>query len=81
MSEFRNTNIGIGRAPLAMNAVKCLACGKVMESTYRHDFRSCNCPNHTFVDGGLDYQRFGGQDMKLVAVYRDGEYINWLDLD
>lgn len=62
-----------------LNAVKCLACGKVLHSKHRHDFRSCNCENETFVDGGLDYQRVGGKDLSLVAVFRNGEYVRVTD--
>jgi hypothetical protein len=59
-----------------INAVKCLNCGKVMESKSVHDFRMCNCPNETFVDGGTDYQRYGGHRMELIAAYRNGRYVN-----
>lgn len=64
---------------MTINSVKCLACGKVLHSRSRHDFRQCNCPNETFVDGGLDYQRIGAVDLHLVAVYRDGEYVSVVD--
>ncbi len=36
------------------NAAKCLNCGDVVESTYRHDFVMCSCGNLA-VDGGKDY--------------------------
>lgn len=64
---------------LTINAVKRLACGKVLHSKHRHDFRMCRCDNETFVDGGLDYQRVGGKDLSKVAVYRDGEYVSVYD--
>ena len=44
---------------LIRNAIRCNKCGDEIESTYRHDFRSCKC-GAVFVDGGLDYQRVGG---------------------
>lgn len=70
MSEFRTTNVAIepnvARRPIVINAVKCLECGVILESLHRHDFRSCGCPNQTFVDGGLDYRRYGGVDMSKV---------------
>ncbi|HBD94496.1 MAG TPA: hypothetical protein DC057_10045 [Spirochaetia bacterium] len=36
------------------NIVKCLLCGEIIESKYRHDFVSCKCGN-VAVDGGTDY--------------------------
>lgn len=51
-----------------MGAVKCLKCGQVMESLYRHDIKSCGCDNQTMVDGGTDYTRIGGMDMEYVEV-------------
>jgi hypothetical protein len=38
--------------------IKCKHCESIIESTYRHDFQQCNC-GKIFIDGGLDYQRFG----------------------
>jgi hypothetical protein len=32
-----------------MNSVKCLQCGKILTSTYRHDFQMCDCENQTFI--------------------------------
>lgn len=54
-----------------MNSVKCLQCGKVLTSKYRHDFQMCDCENQTFCDGGYDYQRIGGLDFKMIAVYNN----------
>lgn len=44
---------------LVRNAIKCLKCGDIIESTYRHDFVMCSC-GACFVDGGHDYMRIGG---------------------
>ena len=38
------------------NAARCNHCGDVIESTYRHDFKTCSC-GHVSVDGGHDYLR------------------------
>jgi len=54
-----------------MSKVKCLKCGVILHSTYRHDFVQCDCENQTFVDGGYDYCRCGGVDMKLVQFIED----------
>lgn len=41
-------------AKLKRNAARCLSCGRVVESTYRHDYRQCKC-GKIAVDGGLVY--------------------------
>ncbi len=53
------------------NRAKCLVCGDVIESTFRHHYVECSCGN-IFVDGGKDYSRIG---------YRDGEdsYISMVE--
>lgn len=55
------------------NRVKCLQCGKILESKYRHDFQMCDCPNKTFVDGGNAYVRCGGADLEKVQSLTDEE--------
>lgn len=47
------------------NAARCKACGDEIESTYRHDFKSCSC-GAIFVDGGTDYLRRGAKDFDLI---------------
>ena len=49
-----------------MGKVKCLECGVVLDSIFRHDYKTCECPNETMVDGGDDYLRYGGKDLKKV---------------
>ena len=41
---------------IIVNKIKCKKCGDVIESTYRHDFKSCKC-GAVAVDGGKDYLR------------------------
>ncbi len=53
---------------LLINQVKCLNCGTILTSYHTHDFQSCPCENQTFIDGGLEYQRFGGVNMTLVET-------------
>lgn len=43
-------------APKLRNAARCLICLDVIESTHRHDFRTCTCGNVS-VDGGPAYKR------------------------
>lgn len=62
---------------LVYNAVKCLLCGKIIESTFRHDYKTCGCRNEAMVDGGLDYQRYGGMKeewIKPIAIFADDDF-------
>lgn len=43
---------------LIKNAARCRKCLSYIESKHRHDFVRCECGS-IFVDGGLDYERFG----------------------
>lgn len=36
------------------NKIQCKACGDIIESTHRHDFKFCKC-GAVAVDGGKDY--------------------------
>lgn len=51
---------------LTKNSVKCLVCNTILESKYRHNYVQCSCPNQTFNDGGLSYNRVGGKDLSLI---------------
>ena len=53
-----------------VDGMLCLACGEVLVSWWGHNFKTCSCPNRTMVDGGRNYTRYGGQDMKLVQPVR-----------
>lgn len=44
-------------------AIQCLNCNDIIYSRAQHDFRSCKCGD-CFVDGGLEYLRFGAKDFK-----------------
>lgn len=56
---------------LRRNRVKCLNCGEILESKFRHDFQQCSCDNETFCDGGLVYQRIGGININKVEIIND----------
>ena len=43
------------------NRAKCLKCGDIIESKYRHDWVQCSC-GEIFVDGGTDYCRGGAKE-------------------
>lgn len=51
-------------------AVQCLECKKILVSFSRHDYKTCGCPQQTMVDGGHDYLRCGGKDLKKVQVLK-----------
>ena len=60
--------------------IKCLECGVKLHSLYRHDFKQCECEQGSFIDGGFDYARYGGEDMDKVVFLvhehtKDGEVI------
>ena len=43
---------------IIINAAKCLLCGDIIESKFRHDFQICTCGS-LHVDGGKDYLKRG----------------------
>lgn len=51
------------------NKIKCLKCGDIIESVYRHDFKTCSC-GACSVDGGKDYLRRVGnnEDFEELSV-------------
>lgn len=46
---------------ITRNAIRCNACGEVIESKHCHDWRQCGC-GQCFADGGRDYLRRGHGD-------------------
>ena len=53
--ELENTaRKQITRPRIIRNAVQCTNCWDIIESTSRHDFRTCSC-GKVSVDGGHDY--------------------------
>ena len=52
-----------------MSKIKCLSCNTILESKYRWDFKSCDCPNNTYIDGGNDYLRFGTKDLTKILFW------------
>lgn len=52
-----------------INRIKCLECGTILESKFRHDFQGCGCKNATFVDGGSDYRRIGGMSLDKIMIW------------
>ncbi len=52
--------------------IKCLLCGDIIESKYRHNLVSCKCES-CYIDGGNDYYHFGGKNFnKILLIFNDG---------
>lgn len=66
---------------LTKNSVKCLICNTILESKYRHNYVQCSCPNQTFTDGGLCYQRGGGKDLNLIEDLCEYQVMTQEDYD
>jgi hypothetical protein len=62
---------------LIHNSVKCLDCGVTLVSSSVHDYKTCLCPNETMVDGGVEYERYGGKNLTRVeskSLYSDSPH-------
>lgn len=57
---------------LIKNSAQCAKCGDILESKHRHDFVVCSCQS-IFIDGGLDYVRYGGklEDFINLSEYEE----------
>jgi len=57
--------------------IKCLQCGQILESKFRHDFQQCDCSNETAVDGGKDYLRLSAINLNLIGIFveKNGQII------
>ena len=54
------------------NKAQCVKCEDIIESTYRHDFKSCKC-GAIFVDGGREYLRRGGEFKDIIELSETDE--------
>ena len=70
MSNYREFDVRLGGTPenskISRARVQCMSCYKIIESYDRHDYKLCGCENQTMIDGGLEYERYGGIDMSKV---------------
>ena len=57
-----------GLEQIVYSTATCKKCGDVLVSMHRHDYVTCGCDNKTMLDGGTDYQRYGGADLDLVDL-------------
>lgn len=53
---------------IVFSTATCKKCGDVLVSRHRHDYVMCTCDNKTMLDGGTDYQRYGGRVLKHVDL-------------
>ena len=51
------------------HGLRCLKCRDCIYSNYGHDFKYCKC-KAIFIDGGLNYQRLGGEAKDMESVRR-----------
>ena len=54
------------------NKAQCKKCNDIIESKYRHDFRSCGC-GAISVDGGKDYIRRVGDQTDIIELSETDE--------
>lgn len=54
------------------NKAQCKKCNDIIESKYRHDFKSCKC-GAIFVDGGKSYIRRGGELEDIIELSETDE--------
>lgn len=54
------------------NRARCRRCGDIIESMYRHDFKSCKC-GAISVDGGRDYLRRAAIDLNDIEELSEFE--------
>ena len=63
-----------------MSKGQCLDCEDILESKHRHDFVKCKCGN-SFLDGGDDYMRGGGNLLPLLdEAFDDDSFLDDDDL-
>jgi hypothetical protein len=59
-----------------MSKAQCLDCEDIIESKHRHDFVTCKCGN-SFLDGGEDYFRGGGNLLPLLdEAFDDNSFLD-----
>ena len=51
------------------NKIRCKRCGQELESIYGHDYKKCNCPNATFIDGRDEYLRVEGKNLDDIELW------------
>ena len=68
------------REVVVVNKAQCRQCGDIIESTHRHDFKSCKC-GAIIVDGGRDYLKRMAKDLdniiELSETYEEEYEANW----
>jgi hypothetical protein len=62
-----------------MSRAQCLDCEDILESKHRHHFVKCQCGN-SFLDGGDDYVRGGGNLLPLLDdMFDDNSFLDDYD--
>lgn len=58
---------------IVYNAVECLKCDQIISSRHVHDYNHCEC-GHAMVDGGMSYERYGGEEINKITIYADDDF-------
>jgi hypothetical protein len=58
---------------IVYNAIECSHCGDTVVSYHVHDFKCCSC-GLASVDGGMEYERYGGDGFTKITVYADDDF-------
>ena len=67
------------RRQFYMSRAQCLDCEDILESKHRHHFVKCQCGN-SFLDGGDDYVRGGGNLLPLLDdMFDDDSFLDDYD--
>lgn len=53
---------------IIVNKIKCNSCGEIIESTHRHDYKTCKC-GRVSVDGGHSYLKRAFKEMEAEENY------------
>jgi hypothetical protein len=65
--RLKNLTKTLYRAPYKLNRAMCRRCRDVIESFYRHDFKTCRCGS-IGVDGGYEYPRRLGDPKNIEEM-------------
>ena len=56
---------------VTLNKAQCRLCNDILESVYRHDFRTCSC-GEISVDGGKSYIKRSAKNLDNIIEMSEG---------
>jgi tRNA(Ile2) C34 agmatinyltransferase TiaS len=72
LTKVTTVNNDNPRKRILRNAARCRTCGDEIESTSRHDFKTCSCGTIA-VDGGYDYLKRSTTDISQLEELSEWE--------